>query len=175
MRYRYLVLVLFIVTACTPRLAKVDRPVLTPSQLSTLTPGVSLTEVTTTYYPFRHQRVYARGPVQVDRLADGQLRYQRTGRWEQFYPSGIRSYEVDYRTGQGSQYNPDGTLNHDVYNEKMDYAGDSVQVNRWVRFNGSDRRDTLYVQHFYYRNNKSEKVIFSKDFKGQRVIKGPGW
>jgi hypothetical protein len=156
--------------SCTPQLARVMHPPLTPTQLSTLQPGVPLVISHTTYYPFRKGRVYATGPVRVDRQADGQLRYQRVGPWKQFYANGGLFASYDFSTGKSSQFNPDGTLNHDVYNLKDAYPGDSVQVTRFVRFATGDRQDTLYVQHFYYQNNKYVKDLFTKDFQGKRAI-----
>jgi len=159
------------VASCTPRLAQELRPALTPAQQSVLRPDSPLVFTHTTYYPFRKQRIYSTGPMKVVQQADGQLRYQRVGQWQQYYASGVLFFSTDFDTGKASQYNPDGSLNHDGYNIKDAYPGDSVQVNRFVRFVGGDRRDTLYVQHWYYQNDKVVKELFTKDFLGKQVIK----
>ena len=156
--------------SCTPRLAQELRPALTATQQSALRPDSSLVFIHSTYYPFRKQRVYSTGPMKVERQADGQLRYQRMGQWKQFHASGVLLFTTDFDTGRASQYSLDGTLNHDVYNVKDAYPGDSVQVCKFVRFAHGDRSDTLYVQHWYYQNDKVVKELFTKDFQGKRGI-----
>lgn len=108
--------------------------------------------------------------MRVDQQADGKLRYQRVGQWKQFYANGEVFVAIDYDTGKSSDYTPDGTLNHDTYNFKDAYPGDSVQVTRNVRFVNGNRQDTLYVQHMYYQNDQYVKELFTKDFQGKRVI-----
>ena len=156
--------------SCVPRLAQELRPVLTETQQSSLQQGSPLLFTHTTYYPFRKQRVYSTGPMKVERQADGQLRYQRVGQWKQLYASGALFFAIDFDTGRASHYSPDGTLSHDAYNMKDAYPGDSVQVNRFVRFTHGDRNDTMYVQHWHYQNDKVVKELFTKDFQGKRVI-----
>jgi hypothetical protein len=156
--------------SCSPRIAQEFRPTLTPTQQSALQTGSPLEFTHTTYYPFRKQRVYSTGQMRVDQQADGKLRYQRVGQWKQFYANGEVFVAIDYDTGKSSDYTPDGTLNHDTYNFKDAYPGDSVQVTRNVRFVNGNRQDTLYVQHMYYQNDQYVKELFTKDFQGKRVI-----
>ncbi|MDU0368984.1 hypothetical protein ACFPAF_01145 [Hymenobacter endophyticus] len=119
------------------------------------------------------------GPLRVEQLPDSKLRFTPFGTWQQTKADGRISSTWEY-TGIGQEtitraYHPNGAPDVVIYWVPAVLQGDSVREERVVYFKLDNPQDTAFVQHDYYKNNRSlKKSFWSYDARGKQPVPA-GW
>ncbi|MET4106238.1 hypothetical protein [Hymenobacter sp. UYP22] len=118
------------------------------------------------------------GPLRVEQLPDGKLRFTPFGIWQQTKADG-RIFGTWEYTGIGQEtiaraYHPNGAPDVVIYRVPAVLQGDSREE-RVVYFKLDNPQDTAFVQHDYYKDNKSlKKSFWSYDARGKQPVPA-GW
>ncbi|MBX0290024.1 hypothetical protein K3G63_06205 [Hymenobacter sp. HSC-4F20] len=119
------------------------------------------------------------GPLRIEPLPNGKLRFTPYGKWQQTESDG-RVFSTWEYTGVADEtinrvYHPNGAPDIVLYWVPALLEGDSVREERVVYFKLDSPQDTAFVQHAYYKNGKHlKKDFWSYDARGNRPVPA-GW
>jgi hypothetical protein len=177
-------LVLIAATACVPQVfEQVDyRKHLTTAEKAALAAGQTVDKIHASYWVMHPQQLYWRGPLHIQPLPGGKLRFNPVGHWEQYDERGGLLCASDYTifgansAGYSRMYYPVGTLMVVAKSAPVVVAGDSVLLVRMVQFREGNEQDTAFVEHRWIKKDGTvlRPSTRSLDWAGKKSLPKKG-
>ncbi|RZK61459.1 MAG: hypothetical protein EOO59_05025 [Hymenobacter sp.] len=169
-----------LVASCVPQaFEQADyRKHLTAAEKQKLAAGQVVDKLHASYWVRQPAQLYWRGPLHVQPLPTGKLRFNPVGHWEQYDEKGGLLVRADYTlfgansAGYGRMYYPAGKLLMSFQSAPILLNGDSVLVVRLVEFRNGNEQDTVFVEHRYFdkAGRQWRPATRSLDWAGQRPL-----
>lgn len=172
-----------IATACVPQAFELSdyRKHLTLVEKSELAAGRTVSKIHASYWVLHPQQLYWQGPLRVQPLPTGKLKFTPFGHWLQYDEQGGILCESNYTassvgsTGRSQMYYPAGFLQMTTEGQATVLAGDSIMLVHLVQFRGGKAADTAYVETRWLKDGKPVRpTVRSFDWHGQRPVPA-GW
>jgi hypothetical protein len=165
--------------SCVPQAFELSdfKKHLTADEKSELAAGHPINKLHSSYWVMHPNQLYWEGPLHIQPLPTGKLKFTPFGHWMQYDEHGGLLCESNYTissvgsAGRSRMYYPAGFLQMVTEGRPVLLDGDSVLMVRLVQFKAGNETDTAYVEKRWAKDGKTVRpAVRSFDWQGKRPV-----